>query len=102
MSNSNPIDENNPETLDLPVAKVVMLSPPRRKLNATLELQVNIEGQDHNILLPLDAILKYDVGGPAVVAELRQIRESLNAFAMAEFSSKMDVLIDVLRQQKNQ
>ena len=102
MSNSNPIDENNPVKRTLPVAKVVMLSPPRRKLNATLELQVNIGGQDHNILLPLDAIREYDVGGPAVVAELRQIRESLNAFAMAEFSSKMDVLIDVLKQQKNQ
>ena len=63
---------------------------------------MNIGGQDHNILLPLDAIREYDVGGPAVVAELRQIRESLDAFAMCEFSSKIDELIGVLLPQKNQ
>lgn len=65
-------------------AKVVRLSQsgisaPGSKVGQTegLELQVNIEGQDHDILLPLDALNDYGLTGPAAVAELRGIREAL-------------------------
>ena len=60
-----------------PIAKVVGISPTRS--SPTLELQVNIEGRDHNILLPLDALQDHGVTGPAAVVELRGIRLALEA-----------------------
>ena len=71
-------------------AKVVKLSQSRISATGSkdeksqaLELQVNIEGQDHDILLPLDALNDYGLLGPAAVAELRGIREALGDLVRA-------------------
>ena len=74
-------DDSRPLT-----AKVVGLSQSgisatgsKDEKSQALELQVNIEGQDHDILLPLDALNDYGLLGPAAVAELRGIRQALQA-----------------------
>ena len=44
---------------------------------ASLVLQVNIEDQDHEVLLEIDAAKDFGMSGPAAVIELRKIRETL-------------------------
>ncbi len=65
-----------------PVAKITRInrSPGSRP---TLELQVNIGGQDCDIVLPLDALEDRGLSGPAAVEELRAIRAALEDLAHA-------------------
>ena len=67
-------------------AKVVGISQSRISATGSkdgksqaLELQVNIEGQDHAVLLALDALNDYGLSGPAAVKELRGIRLALES-----------------------
>ena len=46
---------------------------------SALELQVNIEGQDHKVLLPLSVLDNHGIGDQAVVNELRKIRASVDS-----------------------
>ncbi len=92
---------HRPKPAELPRAKIINYNPASPGSSATLELQVNIEGQDHSILLPVDALNNHGLSGPAAVEELRGIREALDAFATIEFSQKIDALITVLQQKQN-
>lgn len=64
---------------ELPVAEITEIN--RSGSSPSLELRVNIGGQDHDVLLPLDALHNYGVSGSEVadviVRELPQIREAL-------------------------
>lgn len=92
-----------PKPAKLPTAEIVAIHPASSaRSSSTLELQVNIEGHNHNVLLTVDALSNHGLSGLAVVEELRGIRESLDAFATAEFSSKLEALIHVLQQKQNQ
>ena len=60
----------------LPKAKIVQLN--QSGSTPSLELRVNIEGQDHAILLPLDALTSYELSGPAVATALQTIQHRLS------------------------
>ena len=63
----------------IPVAKIVEFS--RTGSTTSLVLRVNIEGQDHDIRLGLDALEGFVGTGQAAATELRNIRESLAGIA---------------------
>ena len=48
----------------------------------SLELQVKIEDQDHDVWLSLDALEENGLSGPAAVEELRRIREALEELVL--------------------
>ena len=62
---------------DLPMAEVLRISDLPNGSRA-LELQVNIEGQDHQLLLTLDALASHGVTGPVVAKALPQLVEGLD------------------------
>ena len=102
-------DGYRPKTTELPKAEIINFNPSSPGLSATLELRVSIEGQDHNILLPVDTLNDHGLSGPAAVESLRDIQKAIqgmqsafDTFATLEFSNKMDTLIEVLLQQQNQ
>ncbi|MCY4218762.1 MAG: hypothetical protein OXE56_05775 [Gammaproteobacteria bacterium] len=64
-----------PDPVEAPVATAVKLITRNEK--PLLELQVNIEGQDRNILLPLDALNNLGLSGLVAAKEVALIRESL-------------------------
>ena len=68
--------QKNQEVGALPTAKVMGLNPGNGS-TSSLELRVSIEGQDHDVLLPLDALDSYGLSGPAVVVELRALQKAL-------------------------
>ena len=67
---------NQADRVSLPEAKVVTINQGGSR--PTLELQVSIEGRDHNILLPLDALPSFGGTDQAVATELRKIHEALS------------------------
>jgi len=97
--------------LSPPVAKVIGFNEGNGS-SSSLELQVNIEGQDHVLVLPHGELHDYGLSNPAVVKELQKIRASIadgdaSLFdsilaLMKVFGAKMDDLIDAVKQNKNQ
>ena len=61
----------------LPEAKIVRVN--QNQSTPSLELRVNIAGQDHVCVLPLDALASYELSGPAVATELQAIQHRLSA-----------------------
>lgn len=71
-------DGSKPKPTKLPRATVINVLEGSQGLSPSLELQVDIGGQDHNILLPLSELRTYGIGDQAVVEELREIRDSVD------------------------
>lgn len=66
----------HPSAAEMPKAEIVSVNQGNGS-SSTLELRVNIEGQDRGVLLPLDALEGHGLSGPAAVEELRRIRVAL-------------------------
>ena len=71
---------SRPSPSEPPLAKIVKVNRThgrRPESTPSLELQVNIEGRDHDVWLPLGALEENGLSGPAAAEELRGIRAAL-------------------------
>ncbi len=64
------------------IIKVNRNESQRPESTPSLELQVKIEDQDHDVWLSLDALEENGLSGPAAVEELRRIREALEELVL--------------------